>query len=758
MHKTLRVLLVEDMENDAVLIVRELRRQGYEPLHERVDTAEAMHAALARGTWDIILSDHSMPSFSSGAALEIRSRQAPHVPIVLVSGTIGEEATVQAVKAGIADFVNKDNLSRLVPVIERILRETENRNRREQAEAQLHETENLLKRIFEADPTGMALTVEGVYRRVNRMFCEITGYSEQELIGRSESSMYCDSSEHARVTAAIAAAFPRQKTLEIECRFKRKDGTPRDILFNVSPLNEHDPSAGLVTAILDITERKQTAMSLMLLDAAINTIDETIIITDTYGVIQYVNPAFERTTGYTREEALGAGVHILESDIHDQDFYRHMQQAVSRGDIWKGHVINKRKNGSLYDVEATLSCTRLPDGAVLNYITVQRDVTQERRLEQQYRQAQKMEAIGALAGGIAHDFNNILSAIMGYAQIAIDALKDHPSTRAHLQAILKATDRAISLVKQILTFSRKTEQENRPVVPGVVVKEALKLLRASLPSTIEMRQTIRSDAVIFADPTQIHQIVMNLCTNAAYAMQDKGGVLEVSLTDVDLNTLEAQRLPGLSPGRHVRLYVADTGSGIHPDILEKIFDPFFTTKPHGEGTGLGLSVVHGIVEACGGSISVSRRPGGGTAFEIYLPSIQAEVSADTEAPGPLPRGSQSILFVDDEPMLTDIGKRSLESLGYRVTACTDSLEALALFKKNPAGFDAVITDYTMPKITGCELAETINDISPGTPVILCTGCTDDMSQKARAAGIIECIIKPLKIRDLAETLERILKN
>ena len=631
MPKRLRVLLVEDVENDALLVVRELRKQGYEPMYERVDTAEAMQAALANGSWDIILSDHSMPSFSSGAALEIRRQKAPHLPVVLVSGTIGEEAIVQAVKAGIADFVNKNDLSRLVPVMERVLREAENRSRREQAE-----------------------------------------------------------------------------------------------------------------------------MSLMRLDAAIKTIDETIIITDTQGIIQYVNPAFERTTGYSSDEALGSSIHMLESGKHDQDFYQYMQQAVARDDIWKGLVINKKKDGSLYDVEATLSCIRLPDGTVANYITVQRDVTLELKLEQQYRQAQKMEAIGALAGGIAHDFNNILAAVLGYTQIAIDTVQDRPTTRKHLQAILKATDRAISLVRQILTFSRKTEQEQKPVMPKIVTKEAVKLLRASLPSTIEIRQNIRSDSVVIADPTQIHQVIMNLCTNAGYAMQEHGGNLEVSLIDVDLDAESAEQYSALSPGRHVKLLIADTGCGISPEIIERIFDPFFTTKPHGEGTGLGLSVVHGIVKSCGGAISVHSEQGRGTTFEIYLPVIDSEMTIDSQEAGPLLRGTESILFVDDEPMLVDISKKILESLGYRVDVCTKSKEALELFKNDPMAFDAILTDYTMPQMTGIELAREIISIRPDIPVLLCTGNTETITQhKAKAAGINALLLKPLKIGDLAETLRRV---
>jgi CheY-like chemotaxis protein len=238
-------------------------------------------------------------------------------------------------------------------------------------------------------------------------------------------------------------------------------------------------------------------------------------------------------------------------------------------------------------------------------------------------------------------------------------------------------------------------------------------------------------------------------------MQEKGGILEVSLTDIDLDAETARRHRGLAPGKYVKLLIADTGSGIPPECIDRIFDPFFTTKPQGQGTGLGLSVVHGIVESCGGSISAHSKPGKGTVFEIYLPTIQSKVPRDTAPADPVAHSKKSILFVDDEPMLADIGKKSLESLGYRVTACIDSTEALAVFKKDPESFDAVITDYTMPKTNGLDLARAITAIKPRIPVILCTGGTDDIHHRAQAAGINECVLKPLRIRELAEILCRV---
>jgi len=378
------------------------------------------------------------------------------------------------------------------------------------------------------------------------------------------------------------------------------------------------------------------------------------------------------------------------------------------------------------------------------------------KLEQQYRQSQKMEAIGSLAGGIAHDFNNILAAILGYTQIALDEVSDRPQAEKYLQEVLKATDRATKLVKQILTFSRMTEQEKKPVMPRLIIKEALKLLRASLPTTIEIRQNVKSDAVILGDPTQIHQIAMNLCTNAGYAMREKGGVLEVTLDDIDLDSDFAQLHPGIRPGKHVRLHVADTGSGIPHEIIDRIFDPFFTTKAQDEGTGLGLSVVHGIVKASGGSISVYSEINRGTTFNIYLPSIQAEASREVRDMTAIPRGTEKILFVDDEPSIIDTGRVMLESLGYRVTACNSSITAFDTFKNDPQNFDAVITDYTMPQMTGLELAQKINKIRNTTPVILCTGFSETVTkEKAQAAGLKAVLFKPFKKREIAEKIRTI---
>ena len=375
----------------------------------------------------------------------------------------------------------------------------------------------------------------------------------------------------------------------------------------------------------------------------------------------------------------------------------------------------------------------------------------------QLRQAQKMEAIGTLTGGITHDFNNILAAIIGYTDLAIIDIPDGSKARYNLLEAKKAIRRAKELVNQILTFSRQSEQKLIPVKISIIIKEALKLLRASLPTTIEIHKHIERDTgTIKADPTQVHQVLMNLCTNAGHAMRENGGgILDVRLRNVSISKKSEI---DLDPGPYVKLTVSDTGHGITPDVLERIFDPYFTTKEKGEGTGLGLSLVHGIVKDHGGTITVESEPEKGTTFHIFFPRIEeAEKGADKVAEEPLPNGQERILFIDDEFALVDIGKQMLEYLGYKVTTKTDSLEALKLFQEQPHEFDLVITDMTMPNMTGEKLAKELMRIRPDVPIILCTGfCGQITEENAKEIGIKEFAMKPLVMEDLAKTIRKVL--
>jgi signal transduction histidine kinase/ActR/RegA family two-component response regulator len=382
---------------------------------------------------------------------------------------------------------------------------------------------------------------------------------------------------------------------------------------------------------------------------------------------------------------------------------------------------------------------------------------EHRQISKKLRQSQKMEAIGTLAGGIAHDFNNILSAILGYTELAQLKLDDDNDIQKDLHQVIVAGNRAKDLVAQILTFSRQTEQALQPVQIKIIIKETLKLLRASLPTTIEIKHKINSNAYVFADATRVHQVILNLCTNAAHAMRENGGILEIALESLELDAEFTNRHPGLQPGYHVRLTVSDDGCGIAPDIMERIFDPFFTTKEKGDGTGMGLSVVHGIVKSHGGIINAYSVPGKGTSFHVFLPAIERRVAIETRAVKELPMGTERILLVDDEEPLCALGKAILETQGYRVTATRTSSAALSIFQKNPHQFDLIVTDLTMPKLTGDRLAIEALKIRSDIPIILCTGFSATVDEdRAKAIGIRAFVQKPILRRQICTTVRQVL--
>ena len=379
--------------------------------------------------------------------------------------------------------------------------------------------------------------------------------------------------------------------------------------------------------------------------------------------------------------------------------------------------------------------------------------------ERQLQQVLKIQAIGTLAGGIAHDFNNILFPIVGYTELTMDEVSEDSVAHKNLEEILKAAHRAKNLVQQILTFSRQSDQERKPIKIQNIITETLRLLRASIPASIEIIHKIQDDCGhIMGDPTQIHQVIMNLCTNAYHAMQDKGGKLEVILTEIDVGYKEMIDKVGMQPGKHLRLLVKDEGCGMEASVLDRIFEPYYTTKEQGKGTGLGLSVIHGIVKNHGGDITVKSTPGKGTIFQVYLPLIEdVDPDVEFESTDGAIKGEERILLVDDEEQIVAMEQQMLENLGYRVTARTDSAEALKVFAEHPQNFDLVITDMTMPHMTGDQLAQKMLDIEPNIPVILCTGFNQGITEeKALAMGIPKFVMKPVVKKELATTIRTVL--
>ncbi len=522
---------------------------------------------------------------------------------------------------------------------------------------------------------------------------------------------------------------------------------------------------GSVGILSDVTERRLTGDALRESEKRFRTLAEKapigISLMNSDLTFEYLNPRFTEILGYTKDDLSGKSQWL--ERVYPDPSYR--SEIIS---FWEKDFLENPEVGMVKDRTVTVCCKEgksktihirsvvMDDGT---HLLTYQDMTDHHNLEVHLRQSHKMEAIGTLAGGIAHDFNNILAAIIGYAEMTLTKVVQGSMTERNLAQILKAAHRAKDLIKQILIFTHEGEKEHRPVRIAPVVKEALKLLRASIPKTIAIRQKIRltSEGVILADPTQIHQVLINLCTNAAYAMREKGGVLEVSLTDgvPEIEALSMYDKLGDTPC--LQLTVSDTGCGIQPAIIERIFDPFFTTKDQGQGTGMGLAVVHGIVKSHDGAINVNSRVGKGSTFTVYLPRHEDKVLAETKAPYPMPRGSGRILFVDDEETLADLGKQMLIDLGYEVVSMTNSREALAVFRAQPGWFDLVFTDYTMPEMTGADLARKIMSMRPDIPVVLCTGYSETINEeKAREIGIRAFVMKPFTHRDIAEVVSKAL--
>jgi signal transduction histidine kinase/CheY-like chemotaxis protein len=416
------------------------------------------------------------------------------------------------------------------------------------------------------------------------------------------------------------------------------------------------------------------------------------------------------------------------------------------------------RNGSVVYTLLWATVQRDEKGRFQYFISLIQNITKrvlaqqdKERLETQLQQAQKMESLGTLAGGIAHDFNNILGVIIGSSELLAltDAVEE--SARGSLSNIMSAAQRARDLVRQILAFSRHAQQEKILLNLKALIKEAFEFLRASLPTTIQLHQQIEPGVgMIMADPTQMQQILLNLCTNAAHAMEKSGGVLQVRLSNATLTEADVRFDSGLEPGEFVKLEVTDTGHGIDPGIINRIFDPYFTTKEKGKGTGLGLAVVHGIVKAHGGTIKVSSEIGRGTSFQVFLPAMEGHVRPERRIAPDLPRGNERVLLVDDEKVLADIEKRMLNMLGYQVEIRTSPIEALEAFRANSRRFDLVMTDMTMPQLTGLNLARKILEIRPGMPIILCTGFSEQASEQAALAiGIRKLLLKPLALESLA---------
>ena len=628
------------------------------------------------------------------------------------------------------------------------------------AEEALRESEERFRTAFENAAAGMALMAnDGYFLEVNQTLCKILGYSEEELLRKT----WVEITEPEDLDGCYDW-LKRIKTGEesaYEKRFIHKLGHQVWVMVSSSLVRDSQGKIRYYISLFqDIMSRKQAEEALResefkfrnLFDLSPQAVSLTEVKT---GKLVDINDKFCELTQYSKEDLIGkttsdAGFYSVE----DRSIFTEELQAS--GEVEGLEMDFKAKDGSII--------TALMFARVINIagkpliLTVFNDVTTQKQLEDQLRQSHKMEAIGTLAGGIAHEFNNILGIIIGNTELAIDDVPEWNPAKDCLEEIRSASLRAKDVVRHILSFARKSHIERKPVPISPIIRDTFKLLRASLPSSIDIRQDFSCEhGTVLADPVQINQVLVNICTNSAHAMREQGGVLDVKLEDVILDEETVAQYEVLSPGNYVKLTVKDSGHGIKPENIDRIFDPYFTTKGVGEGTGMGLSVVHGIVKSHDGAITVYSELGKGTVVEVLLPITEDEIEPQVVEPDDLPKGDERILLVDDEEALIRAYTLSLRSLGYEVVSFTNPNKALNAFKDQPAQFDLVISDMTMLQMTGDKLAKKLMEIRPDIPIIISTGFSEKMDEnKAKEIGIRAVAMKPLVMRTLALTIRKVL--
>ncbi|OUM03937.1 PAS domain-containing protein [Variovorax sp. JS1663] len=766
---SLRALHLEDDPHDAEIIQAVLEEAGLVLDIQRVDTRDGFCAGLAEGGFDLVLADFSLPTFDGLSALELAREHAPELPFIFVSGALGEEVAIEALKNGATDYVLKARLSRLASAVRRALRERQERVQRRHAEERLRRSEAFLadgQRISHTGSWGWALA-DGTVTWSDEQY-RMLGFQP----GGVAPSLECflgvvHPDDLARVQRVLDEALRGRQPYSMDYRVVLPDGSARHLRSMGRPVQA---ASGQVEEFIgtttDITERVEAEATLRARQEMLDLAQQAA---RAVAFECRIGPGMApgRSAHGQAPDGAYASIGVWRQRVHPDDWpavedaIRHAEQSgqleveYRAADPDAGARWLQAKGRMLRDEEGR------PERIVgfMFDVTQRRDAEHElRRLQARLLQAQRLEALGTLAGGIAHDFNNILGAVLGYGERMLRELPREGRLRRDIENILAAGERGRALVDRILTFSRSGMGECIPVHVEGVVRETLDLLAATLPAGISIRSTLKAGrAAIQGDPTQVHQLLMNLATNAIQAMP-AGGTLDVSLALLHAGGERAVTVGTVAAGDYVVLEVRDSGIGIAPEKQDRIFDPFFTTKELGVGTGLGLSLVHGIVTGVGGAIDVTSMPGQGSCFSVYLPRASDAPEQAHDAEQDIPRGTgQRVLFVDDEALLVELATETLAELGYAMVGFTSSAEALEAFRADPEGFDALVTDERMPGMSGSALIRQVRSIRRGMPVLLVSGYVGDVAvPRGGDAGPDELLKKPLSTRQLAISLARVL--
>jgi PAS domain S-box-containing protein len=745
MSRNLRVLNIEDSERDVELLRRHLSRAGYDLYFDRVETREGMKAALDAQEWDVILCDYSMPQFNALEALGVLKERGLDIPFIIISGTVGEEVAVTAMRAGAHDYLMKDNLVRLVPTIERERQEAENRRARKQAEEALLAREQRFRSLIENSSDAIALfRPDGAILYASPSTPQVLGFTPEELLLFNAFDMIHPDDRRfvaGRVSAALAA--PRVG-VSGQARARHKDGSWRWMEGTFTNLLKEPSVGAIVNNYRDITERKRVEEELVRLGAEIESQRQRVnnIVANVPGVvweawgqpdaamqqIDFVSDYVETMLGYSVEEWLRTPGFWL-SIIHPEDrewSARAVAASLARGGQATMEFRWIAKDGRALWVESHYAVISDDEGRPVGLRGVTIDISDRKTLEEQLRQSQKMEAIGQLAGGIAHDFNNLLTVITGYSELSIKRLQSDDPLRRSLEEIKKAGDRAASLTRQLLAFSRKQVLQLKFLDLNEVVSDMEKMLRRLIGENIELRTALDQQlGSIKADPGQIEQVIMNLAVNARDAMPG-GGKLTIETQNVYVDEQYARKHLAVSPGPYVMVAVSDTGAGMDDQTQKHIFEPFFTTKEVGRGTGLGLSTVYGIVRQSAGNIWVYSEVGRGTTFKIYLPRAEEEAQGykRSVATEEALRGTETILLAEDEETLRKLAREVLEMYGYQVMESANGGAALLFCERHKGPIHLLLTDVIMPEMSGRELAIRLAGLRPEMKTLYMSGYTD----------------------------------
>jgi PAS domain S-box-containing protein len=752
-----KFLIVEDEAAHVEAIRRAYEDAGVEAEIQSVGTLREFRAHVQASPPALALIDLNLPD---GRAVEVLTQPPEDAPFpVLVMTAFGnQQIVVEVLKAGALDYVVKSPaaFATMPRTVEQALREWDLLQNHKRAEKALQESEAALQCILGSTADGiLAVDNKGKVLKANQQFADLWRIPQAILDSGDDRTLLNSILEQLTAPEAF---------LEKVQRLYGTDEVDTDTLFfkdgrvferYSAPLMMKGALAGRVWSFRDVTERKRAGESQARLATAVAQAAETIVITDVKGTMLYANPAFAKVTGYTCEEALGKNPRMLRSGKHGAEFYRQLWATLTAGQVWSGHLINKRKDGTPFEEEATISPVFDSAGAIVNYVAVKRDVTREVALEAQSRQAAKMEAVGQLAGGVAHDFNNQLQVILGYTEAILGNLPPDHALRDDLQEIRKAARHSADLTRQLLAFSRK--QMIAPVVLEVsaAISGSLKMLSRLIGENIRLNFTLAQDTgAVFMDPSQWDQILANLAVNARDAIAGTGNLfIEVAprtLTEADCR----DKTDFVTPGDYVVLTFRDDGPGMTPEIQGHIFEPFFTTKSVGKGTGMGLATVYGIVKQNHGAISVQSAPGQGATFSIYLPqATAAAVAATAKMAERSPTGTETILLVEDETSVLSLILRTLARQGYNILPAATPAEALQVCSSHPAPIHLLLTDVIMPKMSGRDLAERIQKLRPGIRVIFMSGYTTDiMEQQGHLPAGLHVMQKPFAGAVLAQRI------